>query len=697
MSKKHTVQLVAGAEATFALGAPDENGVVGTPTFAALAYSGGMVPGYTATPRLPHDYVIDLKGTGRSRNVLVNLEHDASKRVGHVTKVDNDGSHLMVEGVLSAASQWSSEVANSAKLGMPWEVSIEGNLSGREFIPAGKSAVVNGQTFSGPFFRFSKNTFTDIAFVSRGADEGNAVKVAASAAGASQMSEFEQFVVSCGSDPETITSEHRTTLQKAYDALHRPTAPSGAPDTLSFAQAAENVRLENKRQDDIQKIALKAMADHPIYERQIQDMATAALANKQSPDEFELELLRSLRVQPGIFVAHAKEQAENDPEVMKAALAMRAGLPDIEKHYSEQVLNTVDRLGMRRFGLQALMMKTAASNGYHGRPGEGVHEGNLHEVLQYCFPPATHRARMGTGFSSIDMSGILGSVANKEILQGYMEEDDTWREIATVRSVSNLLQYTSYRMLDSLEYEELGAAGEIKHGKLSQETFTRQAKTYAKMLGITRTDILNDDLGAFDDVRERLGRGGAKKFNNVVWATFINNSAFFTSGNTNYVSGSTTNLGADGVGLGLGVTGFRKMTSPAADGTKRVGVGMRPAVLLVPPELEFVARQLFVSSNYITGANATTASGNVFQNLYRVVVQNRLSDSAFTGYSTTAWYLLSNEMKPVTVSFLNGQQTPTVESASADFHQLGIQFRAFHDFGADLGDYLGALKSKGAA
>jgi hypothetical protein len=53
---------------------------------------------------------------------------------------------------------------------------------------------------------------------------------------------------------------------------------------------------------------------------------------------------------------------------------------------------------------------------------------------------------------------------------------------------------------------------------------------------------------------------------------------------------------------------------------------------------------------------------------------------------------------PVVVSFLNGQETPTVESADADFNQLGIQFRGYHDFGCDLGDgYLNALMSKGAA
>jgi hypothetical protein len=48
-------------------------------------------------------------------------------------------------------------------------------------------------------------------------------------------------------------------------------------------------------------------------------------------------------------------------------------------------------------------------------------------------------------------------------------------------------------------------------------------------------------------------------------------------------------------------------------------------------------------------------------------------------------------------SFLNGVQTPTVESAAADFDQLGVQFRGYHDFGVDLAEYLAGVKSKGAA
>jgi hypothetical protein len=54
-------------------------------------------------------------------------------------------------------------------------------------------------------------------------------------------------------------------------------------------------------------------------------------------------------------------------------------------------------------------------------------------------------------------------------------------------------------------------------------------------------------------------------------------------------------------------------------------------------------------------------------------------------------------MAPIAVSFLNGNETPTVESADADFNTLGIQFRGYFDFGCDLAEYLSGIKSKGAS
>lgn len=660
----------------------------GPPTFEAIAYAGERVSGGTASPKLDADYVINLAGMTTAKNPKVNLDHKGTQRVGHQTAYENDGKQLKVSGVLSAATPYRDEVVNSAADGYAWEVSIEANLSKPRKLAAGKTAVVNGRTETGPLYIFDKSVQTDLGFVSHGASEGNEVRIAASAAGVPQMTEFEKFAASLGIDLEASSEAVKANLQTLFDA-QQTTKPVVKQ---SIADLAEAQRKENLRTDAINQCALAAMKENPIFIDQIESLAKAAVESKMEADRFELELIRATRSKAGQFRSQmAGTQA--DPRVIECALAMASGLPNIEKHYSEKVLESVDRSGMRTISLQQIILQSAAANGYQCRAGERISTGNIRSVLRACFADDV-QARLG--FSTVSLPNILGAVANKQILAGYMEEDPTWKEVARVKSVSNFYTQNYYRMLDSLEYEEVGSGGEIKHGTLGEETYTSRAKTYGKMLGITRTQIINDDLGAFDDIRARLGAGAAKKFNNVFWAAFIDNSSFYTSALTNYVSGSTTNLGTDGVGLGLGVKGARTMTSPTADGTKRVGNGFVPAILLVPPELEQIADNLYRNNNL--GAVAGS-SVNTFAGKYRPVVQNRLSDSAFTGYSTTAWYLIGNDamMKPMLVTFLNGQQTPTVESTDADFDTLGIQFRGYHDFGCDKGEYLGSLKSKGAA
>jgi phage major head subunit gpT-like protein len=121
-----------------------------------------------------------------------------------------------------------------------------------------------------------------------------------------------------------------------------------------------------------------------------------------------------------------------------------------------------------------------------------------------------------------------------------------------------------------------------------------------------------------------------------------------------------------------------------------------PKFLLVPPELEAIAEQLYVARNL---AAVKVSDANIYSGRYQPIVANQLSDSSISGYSTTAWFLLGDKAagSPVVVSFLNGQETPTVENADADFNTLGIQFRGYHDFGCDVGEYLNAVMSKGAA
>jgi hypothetical protein len=655
--------------------------------FSMLAYGGGKL----ALANFYHPVVVDLSGlrvSAKARPIL--RDHDTSRIVGHTDEITVNAGSIKVAGTVSAANDHAREVVESSANGFPWQASIGASVQKMSFVDKGETVEVNGRKFAGPLYVARQATLGEVSFVALGADDNTSATVAA---GKDSLQEqemnFDAWLKAKGFDPATISDVQRASLQAMFDAEQDEADETVTATATVAAKAgddgasADGVIQANRKAiaADMTRIAAiqKHAANHP-------EIAAKAISEGWGEDKVQLEVLKASRPQAPAGHVHTKEVKG---EVIEAALCMAAKLPTLEKQFKPEVLEAA-HCDYRHITLQELLITAACANGYVCGPGRSVNNGNLRDVLTYAFMPVR------AGFSTLSLPGILSNVANKSSLSGYTEADQTWREISQVKSVNDFKQATSYRLLDSLEYEKLSPTGEIKHGSFGEESYTRQAFTYAKMAAMTRTDIINDDLQVLDDLRTRIGRGAAKKFNNIFWAAFMSNLATtFTAARTNYISGGTTNLGTDGVGLGLAVKAFRMMTSPSADGAKRIGG--RPDRLIVPPELETIADQLYTALN--AGAGTTVANTNTHANKYRPVVVPWLSDSAFTGNSATAFYLFRDprEMAVMNVSFLNGVETPTVESADADFNVLGIQFRGYHDFGCDVAEYLAGVMSKGAA
>ena len=125
-----------------------------------------------------------------------------------------------------------------------------------------------------------------------------------------------------------------------------------------------------------------------------------------------------------------------------------------------------------------------------------------------------------------------------------------------------------------------------------------------------------------------------------------------------------------------------------------------PVIMLVPTALSAMSAQLYKSLEIRdTTANTKTPISNPHQGKFRVEVSRYLGNTKYTGNSQKAWYLLAdpNDLPVIEVAFLNGNEAPTIDTADADFSQLGIQMRGYHDFGVALQDPRGGVKSKGEA
>lgn len=504
---------------------------------------------------------------------------------------------------------------------------------------------------------------------------------------------FEKWLAAKGIDNfDELSESVQKTLKASFEAevaaLEAAEEEEGRGRPENFDEIIAQRKADRDRRNAITKLVAGAIDDHPTKVDEIEALGLKAMEDKDcTPQSFELELLRSLRPTGPPNMRAANDDGMN-ARTIEAAVCQQLRLNDIEKHYDEKTLDAADKHFRHGIGMQELLLIAARQNGYRGHS-----IGNVREVLECAFPSRNIQAAAG-GFSTFSLSGVLGNTLRKMLVDYFMHVDQAWREISAIRPVRDFKQVTSYSLTGDLQYKALGPDGEIKHGTLDAQSYTNQAETYARMLAITRTDIINDDLGAFQNVPKRLGRGAALKINDVFWTVFLNNSSFFAGGNNNVSTGGGSALGtADGAAINAAEVVFMNQTDP--DGKP---VGIMPKILLAPPTLLNTAARWMGGQNIVTGADTTLPSANVYQGRYRVVSSPYMENSSYTGYSAAAWYLLADpqDVPVIETCFLNGKDMPTIESADADFNVLGIQVRAYHDFGCALQEPRGGVRSAGS-
>jgi hypothetical protein len=679
------VRLLEAAPEWSDLAAADDSGAPALRKFTMVAYTGGpmKVDGFF------RPVVVDLAGLKGPKQLPMFVQHDPTRIVGH-GEVEILPQQVRASGVVSGAGPAAAEVVASSRNGFPWQASIGATITELEVLREGEKATVNGRQVSGPVLIARKADLNEISFVPLGADRKTSARVAAQHQKDESM-DFQDWLKAQGFDPEQLGDKQRSTLEAAFKAQQAPPAaggnapggtpaPAGTPDLKAGAKGSDGADLETvelqasrqRRAAELERVAaIEAIEGIPAK------IAAQAVKEGWTVEKAELATLRAAR--PTAPAGHAHSAAADVNELVIQAAVCRTGqLDSVEEHFDDKTLSAADKYFRRGLGLQQLILLAAATTGYHARDIRG----DLENILR-------------AAFSTASLSGILSNTANKFLLSGFMAVEQAWRLIAARRPVNDFKQITSYRMTGANEYLEVGPTGELKHGKLDEESYTNQARTYGRLLAITRTMIRNDDLGALSDLPRKLGRGGALKLNDVFWTAFLANTDFFKSDNNNYFEGAATNLQSSS--LKTAVEKFRKQVD--ADGKP---LGAMPKFLLVPPEEEVTADELFFSTNHNTGGAASTAkvpNRNVFAGKYQPVMSAYLSNSSYTGYSTTAWYLLADpeDVPVIEVCFLDGVETPTIESAAADFDQLGINLRGYWDFGVAKQDHRGGVKSKGAA
>ena len=345
--------------------------------------------------------------------------------------------------------------------------------------------------------------------------------------------------------------------------------------------------------------------------------------------------------------------APRDAKTVAAAACMGAAMPQniIEAAFKGVDLDAAHDLGITR------LSDIFAAFGFAYRPGDD----------------ASMTKAIKAAFSSADIPNVLSNVAHKFMLAGFGAAGETWREVSRAIPVNNFKAVKGVRLVMGGLLKPLEKGGELQHVDLSDDARTIQAATKGSMVGISRQDLINDDLGVLAEVPERFGQMAGRTINKDVFGALSTTAS-------DYGANTTGALALDALAAAYALA----LAIKDANGDP---LGAIPDRILCSPS-NFLTAKAIYQSEFITGASSEKGKTNVMHGVLQPVTSPYLSG--------TAYWLFNSTFPLVDVAFLGGRQTPTVETAEANFHQLGIEMRCYYDYGASAGDCKAALYSTGA-
>jgi hypothetical protein len=488
---------------------------------------------------------------------------------------------------------------------------------------------------------------------------------------------FKEWLQNRGLVLENLTEAQAAKLREDYDAEQKRQAVEAA--RASAAAQDPNVLLEQGRQAELSRqVEIKKLAGDKIPA----DLVSRAINENWTVDTAKSEFLVALRDAMQMTTngpaIHVRDSVA-DQKTLEASLLLRAGMEKtVVKDYGEKAAEQADRI--RDMSLLDVCREAVRLSG-------GVIPVSRFDLIRAAFSSAT-------------LPQILGAVANKAMMTGYNALPSTWQKWCQLGTVSDFKTQTRVRLTDVGELERVGSGGEVPHGQVAEEYEQFSIGTYAKQFSITRENIINDDLGTFTSVPQKMGVKANQKVSQLVYAHLMANGnmadgiALFYA--TTHLNLNTSSALSDTT---LSAALLKMQNQKDADGQP---ISVLPKFLLVPPTLERTARQLLESDLLInTGQITATTSAtnapnkNIHRGALELIVEPRLENSAYTGYSTSTWFVIADPagIDTLEVAFLNGKAAPTVERFESSPDTMGTIFRVFIDVGVKAMDFRGMLKS----
>ena len=336
------------------------------------------------------------------------------------------------------------------------------------------------------------------------------------------------------------------------------------------------------------------------------------------------------------------------------------------------------------------------------------------QALQYVKSNYPAVVSVRESMTTSDFPYLMGDVLDRMMLARYREQPQTWRSY--VKVARPLRDFRSVRRVaaDGLEgvYDETGEEAEVQYGSMSETNYTYAPKKYTKAARLSFEAIMNDDLGAFDEIPDRLGRGGRRSIHKFVTGLYVDasgpKSSFFTG--SNVVSGNPA-FSVDALGTAIKtITGF---TDSGGDPIAVDGV-----TLVYPPALHVSVQNVLNALTVDVSEDGGTSNQVVRVNNWMVRNLNAVMDPyipivASTANGSTSWFLFAdpNAGRPaVEVGFLAGFEEPQlyqklgntmrvgggIDQMAGSFETMSHEYKGVMAYGGSTMDAKAAVASNGS-
>ena len=285
--------------------------------------------------------------------------------------------------------------------------------------------------------------------------------------------------------------------------------------------------------------------------------------------------------------------------------------------------------------------------------------------------------------STSDFPILLSGALNQRLEQNYQVAAPTYRRIARQMTFADFRAHDVLRPGDFPQLQAVGEGGEIKFGTIGEKRETVAVRAYGIQFALTRQLLVNDNLGAIDQILANQGLAVAlfeeKTFyamKGTVGPVLIENgrAVFHTSNGNLAASGAAIN----DTSLSDARAALRKQRNLSGD-----AMSLTPRLLLVSPDKETEAQKAVA---VVTASQ--TSNFNVFGGALEVVVAGQLTGNAWELYADQAFG--SNW----TWGLLDGFTAPRLRLEER-FGQQGVGVSLEHDFGCGAVDFRFGYRNPG--